>query len=360
MQTNYSLAFSVQPPAIVRPNANFAAAVQLSESGSPFPVSGVTIPIALASGTNQLLNLGSLTTDSSGVAASRQLQVKALESMDKLLATLPLTPGSPSAQLTPAVATSATSSSFSIGVAAQPVLTPGNGIYISPQMVKITDATPGAIIYYTTNGTNPGRSSAVYRGPIPVSSMTVIKAVAILAGYFASPEAAALYTFKPQAAEPILTPGSGIYIGPQRVQITDATPGAVIYYTTDGTTPGRSSTLYTGPIPINSTTILKALAFARGYLTSPEGAAVYIVIGHEVDLSWDAPSASPVPIAGYNIYRSRGGRSPYERLNSSVVTQTTYVDHTIQTGSTYSYIVKSVDYSGTESAPSNHANVGIP
>jgi hypothetical protein len=60
------------------------------------------------------------------------------------------------------------------------------------------------------------------------------------------------------------------------VKITDATPGAMIYYTTDGTNPGKSSTPYTGLIPVNSTTIIKALVFAPGYFTSPEGTAKYI------------------------------------------------------------------------------------
>jgi hypothetical protein len=46
-------------------------------------------------------------------------------------------------------------------------------------------------------------------------------------------------------------------------------------------------------------------------------------VAHEVDLSWQAPSSSPVPIVGYNIYRLTGGSSTYQLLNSSVDTQTT-------------------------------------
>ena len=35
------------------------------------------------------------------------------------------------------------------------------------------------------------------------------------------------------------------------------------------------------------------------------------------DLSWDAPSSSADPVAGYHVYRSTGGSSAYQLLNSS-------------------------------------------
>jgi hypothetical protein len=80
----------------------------------------------------------------------------------------------------------------------------------------------------------------------------------------------------------------------------------------------------------------------------------------EVDLSWDAPSSSADPIAGYNVYRTLSGSSTYELLNSSVDTETAYVDNTVQSGLTYDYIVESVDDSGTESVPSNMISMTIP
>ena len=83
-------------------------------------------------------------------------------------------------------------------------------------------------------------------------------------------------------------------------------------------------------------------------------------IPHQVDLSWQAPSSSTDPVAGYNVYRSTGSSSSYQLLNSSVDTQTTYVDSTVQSGVTYDYIVESVDSSGVESTPSNEVTVTIP
>ncbi len=81
---------------------------------------------------------------------------------------------------------------------------------------------------------------------------------------------------------------------------------------------------------------------------------------YEVNLSWDAPASSPDPVAGYNVYRSRDGASTYQQLNTAVVTQTTYVDTTVQNAQTYDYIVESVDASGVTSSPSNMAAVPIP
>jgi fibronectin type 3 domain-containing protein len=81
---------------------------------------------------------------------------------------------------------------------------------------------------------------------------------------------------------------------------------------------------------------------------------------HEVDLSWDAPDKSPTEIVGYHVYRSSGDASSYSLLNASVDNATTYQDHTVQSGSKYSYQVKSIDTFGVESGPSNTVSVTIP
>ncbi|RSL17361.1 ASPM-SPD-2-Hydin domain-containing protein [Edaphobacter aggregans] len=80
---------------------------------------------------------------------------------------------------------------------------------------------------------------------------------------------------------------------------------------------------------------------------------------HEVYLNWDAPSSSPDPVAGYNIYRSISSGS-FQLITASPDAQTAYVDSAVASGSTYSYLVKSVDYNGVESVPSNQITVTIP
>ncbi|YCM43060.1 lamin tail domain-containing protein [Verrucomicrobiaceae bacterium 227] len=60
--------------------------------------------------------------------------------------------------------------------------------------------------------------------------------------------------------------GRGFFTDPFSVVISSNTPGATIHYTTDGSTPTESKgTVYTGPIAITGTTILRAMAFRSGY-----------------------------------------------------------------------------------------------
>src|SRR5580700_11094649 len=76
-------------------------------------------------------------------------------------------------------------------------------------------------------------------------------------------------------ATPTFTPAAGTYTGTQSVAISDATNGAVIYYTTNGTQPTTSSTVYSGPISVTADETLKAIAVASGYTTSSDMTAAY-------------------------------------------------------------------------------------
>lgn len=81
----------------------------------------------------------------------------------------------------------------------------------------------------------------------------------------------------PPAAAPTFSLPSGYYTTAQTVTIRDATPGAKIYYTTNGTPPNANSTLYTGSIKVSQTTVIEAIALAAGYSPSAPVAEIYIV-----------------------------------------------------------------------------------
>jgi hypothetical protein len=83
-------------------------------------------------------------------------------------------------------------------------------------------------------------------------------------------------------------------------------------------------------------------------------------VPHEIDLSWDAPSSSADPVAGYNVYRSTDGGASFTKLNSSPDSQVVYNDTTISSGTSYAYEVKSVDANGVESGPSSQVSVNVP
>ncbi len=76
-------------------------------------------------------------------------------------------------------------------------------------------------------------------------------------------------------ATPTFSPAAGTYGAPQSVAITTATAGATIRYTTDGSTPTASSTVYSGPIGVSAPTILEAVATLSGYTDSAVATAAY-------------------------------------------------------------------------------------
>jgi RHS repeat-associated protein len=79
------------------------------------------------------------------------------------------------------------------------------------------------------------------------------------------------------AAPPAFSPVAGTYSTAQTVSISDSTPGAVIHYTVDGSTPTVSSPVYTGAITVAATETLKAIAMAAGYYNSSVDSAAYTI-----------------------------------------------------------------------------------
>lgn len=91
-----------------------------------------------------------------------------------------------------------------------------------------------------------------------------------------------------QVATPVASPTGGGVVYGSTVVLTCATAGASIYYTTDGSTPDNTDTLYTGPITISADTTLKAI----GYKTNYEPSDVLTETYTQVTL--DPPDALPV------------------------------------------------------------------
>src|SRR6266540_2413754 len=77
----------------------------------------------------------------------------------------------------------------------------------------------------------------------------------------------------PTVSTPTITPDSGIFTDSVSVSLQDATSGASIYYTTDGSTPTQSSPPYTGALRLTKSTVMKAKAFRSGYAPSSTASA---------------------------------------------------------------------------------------
>ncbi len=80
-----------------------------------------------------------------------------------------------------------------------------------------------------------------------------------------------------QAATPTFSPAGGSYQTTQSVTLSDTTTGAVIHYTTDGSTPTASSATYSSAIQVSSTETINAIAIASGYANSNVGSATYTI-----------------------------------------------------------------------------------
>ncbi len=154
------------------------------------------------------------------------------------------------------------------GTTLAPEFTPAQGTYSETQNVSFNCSTEGATIYYTTDGTSPTTSCAVYNGPITVSKNTTIKAIACCEGMTESAVSTATYTITKTVAKPTFYPEPGNY---NKTEVSiNCESGVTIYYTIDGSIPSTSSNVYNRPITIEPTerTVINAIAVKNG--TDPD------------------------------------------------------------------------------------------
>jgi hypothetical protein len=80
------------------------------------------------------------------------------------------------------------------------------------------------------------------------------------------------------ARTPALDPPAGEYPDAQRVALKCPTPGALIRYTLDGSTPtAKNGLLYSGPIEVKTTQTIAAVAFLEDRAPSPLAYGTYLI-----------------------------------------------------------------------------------
>jgi hypothetical protein len=223
---------------------------------------------------------------------------------------------------------------ITLNATASPTFSPVGGTYTSAQTVTLSDATSGAQIYYTTDGTTPTVSAKnLYTGPITVSQSQTLNAIAVATGYNNSGVASTAYVINYPAAKPTFSVAGGSYTSIQTVQISDTTPGATIYYTTDSTIPSAThGTVYSGPIIVSSTQTLAAVAVAPGYSSSDVASATYTVNLNAATPTFSVPDGtynSPQSVtlndttSGVTIYYTLDGTTPTLTHGTPVAAGTT-------------------------------------
>ncbi len=137
----------------------------------------------------------------------------------------------------------------------------------------------GSSLTLTLNDTNTGAS---FTKAFPVNIAQAVGGTSAYVGFTAGTYGATAvqnilgWTYQSDTATPVFSPGAGTYSSAQQVTITDAAPGAVIYYTTNGFTPTTNSPVYSGPVTITGDQTLQAIAVATGS-ASPITTAVYTI-----------------------------------------------------------------------------------
>ena len=91
---------------------------------------------------------------------------------------------------------------------------------------------------------------------------------------------------------PTFSPVGGTYVSVQTVTISCSTSGATVRYTTDGSEPSATSTLYSGPFEVSSSMVVKARAFKDGLVDSDTATATYTI-----DIVTPSPNGSAVSSA---------------------------------------------------------------
>lgn len=118
-------------------------------------------------------------------------------------------------------------------------------------------------------------------------------------------------------ATPTFSPAGGEYSEAKSVELSCATDGATIYYTTDGTDPDEDSDEYTSAISITETTTLKAIAIKSGvessvasatYTMNRPDAPTFDVAAGVFDTAFDLHLATETD--GATIYYTTDGATP--------------------------------------------------
>jgi hypothetical protein len=202
----------------------------------------------------------------------------------------------------------------------------GGPTFTGSATFSITCATAGAEIHYTLDGTVPTASSQTYSE----SGVTVALEPGALAARVFSVMAIAIkapsmgdsiivsagpFRVQPQVAAPTLDPVSpGPYLDSVLVSATCTTPDALIYYTTDGSSPSTSATaaIYTKPlslkVPYPASNSVLVVATRAGFTPSPAVSGSWTVELKACQPNIDLPAG--VYISGVPVSISCAGAGP--------------------------------------------------
>lgn len=171
---------------------------------------------------------------------------------------------------------------------AAPTVSPSTAIISSTETttdVTLSTTTAGTTIRYTLDGTDPRTSASAQTGttvqlPVSMSAQSTqieLRAAALRNGVWSSVTVHQVTTCR-KVKRPVISASGNDYSTSRSVTITCATSGATIKYSLDGTDP-IDGEVYSGPIPIDETTEVQAVADKEGWATSADAEQKTYTVG---------------------------------------------------------------------------------
>ena len=140
------------------------------------------------------------------------------------------------------------------------VASPRGGKFFHPVSVRL-QTEEDALIYFTTDGSDPTRDSTTYTGPVALRKTASIRFFAVdKAGNLEKPRKET-YRITLDADRPVTLaePSGGLFNAPVKVTLSSR-KGSTIYYTDDGSRPTRKSSKFTDPVEFVRSGVLRFFA----------------------------------------------------------------------------------------------------
>jgi uncharacterized delta-60 repeat protein len=176
------------------------------------------------------------------------------------------------------------------------------------EKVELLDGATGQVLDQRSISGFAGGIYLVYelRGAVSLRVTRIAGVNAVLSGIFFGPVSGST----PPVATPVINPNGGSFSQPVQVSISDATSGATIHYTKDGTTPTAASPTYTGPFTLSASATVRALATKAGSPDSATAQAVFTISNG---------TSGPVTTLGTDALTHGNWRGKYGALGYSLM-----------------------------------------
>ena len=173
------------------------------------------------------------------------------------------------------------STQTTLGATANPATT-GNSVTFTADVTATFGTAAGNVVFAVDGSTvsTVALSSGVASystSSLAAGTHTIAASYAGNSTYPASSASLTETVNAPVVPPPALSPAVGTYTAAQFVSLLTSLNGAIVYYTTDGTTPTTNSHRYSAAVPVGSTTTIRAIAVAPGYVSSPVAAGTYTI-----------------------------------------------------------------------------------